>query len=1733
MNTLTSLSRISLLNFHRQNLLRIALTFLCVTFAVAAFQQNTAAQTTKPTDGATPLGLQAGSPAGSYSLSGFDSVNLYNGSLSFALPLLSIGGRGGASHTIMLPIERKWMVEKTVINEYTWTIPIDGRPEEIKPGYGPGVMAWRFGGSLGATPCPTPPGWNPEDPWEDYRHYAGLMRLSFIGPDGTETEFRDIAIGGQAQSTGMYCEGNPGFNRGKVFVSVDGSGTTFISDLNIHDYVMVGSTPEGYGVVGHMYLRDGTVYRFDGTVSWIRDRNGNKISFQYDAYQRVTSITDSLNRQVTIVYDYNEGGAYGVCDKIIFKGFNGTYGTTRVLRVSKTPLASALRSGYSLTTAYNLFPTLFGDGINNYNPTVVSSVWLPDADGITRRYQFQYNSHGELARVVLPTGGAFEYDFGGGTTDTASGAGVIGGYPQHQIYRRVHERRVYDNGSNLTSRATYSLPETQGVGGAISTVGYVTVQQFDASNNLLAKSKHYFQGPGAAPSLSQLPNLLTPLSHGREYQTDLIDTNGTTVLRRSVSTWSPGTPIASNSSVDINYRVTQTVNTLEPSSANLVSKQTFSYDQYNNITDTYEYGFGLGSAGSLVRRTSTGFVTTNNSYDYACDPASTCGSSAHPSNVIHIRNLPSQTSIYDSGGTLKASTSFEYDNYATDTKHAALTDRSYISGLDGAFTTSYTKRGNATGTTRYLISVGSLPNCVSSPSLCLSTYAQYDIAGNVVKMIDARGYAMTFDFTDRFGAPDGDAEANTSPTELSIPGKASYALATRVTNALGQSAYVQFDYYLGKPVDAEDLNGIAASGYYNDVLDRPTKVIRAHGVSSMQNQTTFSYDDANRIVTTASDLNSNTDGALVSKGLYDSLGRTIEMRQHEGGSNYIAFQTQYDALGRAYKVSNPFRPWQSESAVWTISVFDALGRVTSVTSPDNAAVTTSYTSNAVTVTDQAGKARKSVTDALGRLTTVYENPSGLNYQTSYSYDVLDNLTGVTQGVQTRSFVYDSLKRLTSATNHESGTVSYGYDASSNLTTRFDARSITTTLAYDGLNRITSKSYNDTPQTPTVSYFYDSQSLPSGAPTFSRGYSTGRLVAVTYGSGSSAGTYRGYDQLGRVVTQYQRTDSVNYLVEATYFANSALQTQTYPAVPFSGDRRVVSYTNDSAGRLGSLSSSATSYAPAASVSTIGYTSHNALKTETYGNGLVHAIDYNNRLQATQIKLGTSGSPTSVISLGYTYGTTNNNGNVLTHTYGGGGLSYTQNFGYDALNRLTTSNENGTNWSQTNGYDRYGNRWIDLGSGNQSLYFNTSNNRITGWSYDAAGNLLNDGSHAYTYDAENKIAKVDSVSAYVYDGEGQRVRKLVGENTRFVYGLGGELIGEFDGSTGNLRKEYVYGGGSLITIEPAALNSNGTRYTVSDHLGSPRVVTNVSAGVISRHDYMPFGEELGSGVGGRTTGMGFGVADGIRQKFTSKERDTETGLDYFGARYYSSGLGRFIEADPLMASGRASAPQSWNRYSYVLNNPLKLIDLNGLEENDPQEQKKKQDPDTTPQEQPKPNQLPLPKVTVTAGDPQPRSNVQLADGKYATGMMSFLTITITDQSGKPLEGLTVKESNDVIESEPALPLKQNEQSVTTDASGSFKDVVSGGGQITSEKVSPREATEIVQKQIESRVNVVTEQTLTISAPGQGVIATAVYRRTITNLDDKGNRRRAFDSSGRRHVNNFSVSVTPVTVSRPKSP
>src|SRR4030095_10890819 len=227
-------------------------------------------------------------------------------------------------------------------------------------------------------------------------------------------------------------------------------------------------------------------------------------------------------------------------------------------------------------------------------------------------------------------------------------------------------------------------------------------------------------------------------------------------------------------------------------------------------------------------------------------------------------------------------------------------------------------------------------------------------------------------------------------------------------------------------------------------------------------------------------------------------------------------------------------------------------------------IDSAYSGNRVLVTEQAGKQRLQETNALGQLTSIWEiraadgatetvtfpgTSVSAGYRTKYYYDALSNLTGVTQQVgtggyaQSRSFAYDPLVRLSSATNPESGTMVYQYDNNGNLTTRTDARSIATSISYDAINRPTLKTYSDS--TPQVNYFYDNQTLPSGAPSFTRGASAGRLVAATYGGGSE-GTYYAYDSLGRTTLEYQRTGAVSYLIQASYNRAGAMTGETSPS-----------------------------------------------------------------------------------------------------------------------------------------------------------------------------------------------------------------------------------------------------------------------------------------------------------------------------------------------------------------------------------------------------------------------------------------------------------------------------------------------------------------------------------------------------------------------------------------------------------
>ncbi len=202
------------------------------------------------------------------------------------------------------------------------------------------------------------------------------------------------------------------------------------------------------------------------------------------------------------------------------------------------------------------------------------------------------------------------------------------------------------------------------------------------------------------------------------------------------------------------------------------------------------------------------------------------------------------------------------------------------------------------------------------------------------------------------------------------------------------------------------------------------------------------------------------------------------------------------------------------------------------------------------------------------------------------------------------------------------------------------------------------------------------------------------------------------------------------------------------------------------------------------------------------------------------------------------------------------------------------------------------------------------------YDASGNTQNDGTFSYTWDGESQMKSAAGVN-YAYDGDGRRVYKSSGK--LYWYGAGDEILAETDGS-GNVTAEYIFFGGKRIAMLPAG---GSAQYFVEDFLGSSRVVTQSNGVVCYDSDFTPFGGELPYTNSCPTQN---------NYKFEGKERDTETGDDDFGARYYSWRFGRWLSADwsavpAPVPYANLTNPQTLNLYAMVADDPESFADLDG--------------------------------------------------------------------------------------------------------------------------------------------------------------------------------------------------------------
>jgi YD repeat-containing protein len=337
-----------------------------------------------------------------------------------------------------------------------------------------------------------------------------------------------------------------------------------------------------------------------------------------------------------------------------------------------------------------------------------------------------------------------------------------------------------------------------------------------------------------------------------------------------------------------------------------------------------------------VRHTHTDYLVTNpaNGVDYTSY------------NTAHLRSLATQSSVYDAAGVEQARTTFEYDYYVAVGGRAPLTNRPGITGLDAAYTTSYRTRGNVTASSGWLLASG-------TP---VTSYRQYDVAGNVVASVDPLGHVSQVSFSDSFS--DGinrNTFAHSTSTTSAVPDPTNQ----RGSNTPLVSSAV-YDYSTGLIASSTDVNGKTTTTQYGTQLDRLTRVDHPDG-----GRTIYNYVDSHpcgAYVETRTLLDASG-REIDAYQFFDGLGRGMRSFKNEpqdAANPWTTADTRYDSLGRVSQVSHPYHSTGCTSAVnpsgrWTTTTYDALGRVKTVTTPDAAVVTTDYSGNQVTMTDQAGK----------------------------------------------------------------------------------------------------------------------------------------------------------------------------------------------------------------------------------------------------------------------------------------------------------------------------------------------------------------------------------------------------------------------------------------------------------------------------------------------------------------------------------------------------------------------------------------------------------------------------------------------------------------------------------------------------------------------------------------------------------------------------------------------------------
>lgn len=765
----------------------------------------------------------------------------------------------------------------------------------------------------------------------------------------------------------------------------------------------------------------------------------------------------------------------------------------------------------------------------------------------------------------------------------------------------------------------------------------------------------------------------------------------------------------------------------------------------------------------------------------------------------------------------------------------------------------------------------------------------------------------------------------------------------RKQNAMGHEDQLQYNTAIGAVTQKIDQNGLT-SDYRYDAFGSLAYSMSPAGVETTTELEWCVGCVTNAVykVTTTSDR-SGVKASPDKVGYYDRFGRLIRSETEAFDGRFVISEIEYDELGRKERTSLPH--YSTGTTYWHSFVYDDLGRVVEEVHASGGVISNTYTTDTIYATKLVttntvkldGAVKKSITNTkkLNAVKQLMESVDGNSTSVEYKYDPQGNLRWSqvnSNSATTTVLEADIAGNIIYLNDPDAGEHSYKYDCLGNQRKHIQANAgnpHTINNQYDILDRIETRSEDDGSTVITSDWFYDTADNGLGmlsemsGPNFVKYYSYDGLSHIEQTETQVMGEatpkifkYR-YDELGRELT-------IRYPSQLK--VENVYNTHGYRYQIKDAETETVYWEGNEQDAFGNTTN------------------------ETYGNNLVTKRNYHLNSGALNfIQTGTSSQGTSVQNLSYKFDSAKN---LYQRKSQRPGESITEDFAYDGLHRLKSATTAGlTSGSRVHSYDydALGNITYKSGVSNVGGYGYGANGggvhavssvtlagTTTQYHYDGKGNMVANGDRTIAYSVFNKplsITVTGVQTTFVYGPDHKRIYQHTvdnGRDTKTKYYEEGtyEVVQE-----GEVIRQKTYVGGFLVHTAVVQGDSVGTgddiAYLHKDNLGSTESITDRDGSIKERLLFDPHGSRRSDNWENGDAALDARIADvtfeNTSKGFTGHEHLDAVGIIHMGGRIYDPVIGRFLSTDNFVQAPEFS--QSFNRYSYVANNPLSYTDPTG--------------------------------------------------------------------------------------------------------------------------------------------------------------------------------------------------------------